>query len=320
MISPTVHETDEILRQKVWYPLETVLEFWLGQIRKGRIATLPEDKDRNYHNDRFDPWEFVPYNDVMVEENIDAFNCLVEAIEARMPPTANSTEAEEVVHPLVDESVLRTIGLPQRFAYEFLRRARCPRFRMIAPGLEVLPTPTFSDQPFRSYLSSHASEIPPILLFRSKSNYTDKTIKDYRTGEPRGCLFPHNGRITTYPAGFYLHRTSTMKAEDECRFILPFGIGANGYARRSDGSMFGDRDERQDSYVDLYHPGHQPFEEIHEQNLIDVLKSWRGMVERGDWQVDGNGVAGDMDVWKEADSKENWENYVIPRPVGGVER
>ncbi|CAO2656576.1 Nn.00g053790.m01.CDS01 [Neocucurbitaria sp. VM-36] len=320
IISPTIYETDEIFEQKVWYPLETGLEFWLGQVRKGRIATLPEVKNRNYGNDRFDPWEFVPYNDVMLEENIDAFNHLAEAIEARMPSTVNTTEAEEVVHGLVDESVLQTINLPQRFAYEFLRRTRRPRFQIIAPGLEVLTTPTFPDQPFSCYLSSSISSLPPILLFRSKSNYTDETTTNVRTSEPIAQLFPQFSRITTYPAGLYLRPTSTTKVEDECLFILPFGIGANGYARKSDGSKFGRKKNGEDSHVDLYRPGYQPFEEQHEQSLVDVLESWRGMVERGDWPIDENGVAGGMDVWKEADSKEGWEGYVVPRAVEGVER
>jgi hypothetical protein len=105
----------------VWYPLETVLEFWLGQIRKRRIAALTEASD-----DRTEPWEFVPYNDVMLEENLRAWDRLVEAIEARMPPTP---EAEEYVRGLIDETVLQTIRLPKGFAYDFLRRTRKPRFR-----------------------------------------------------------------------------------------------------------------------------------------------------------------------------------------------
>lgn len=113
IISPTIYETDEIFEQKLWYPLETALKLWLGQIRKGRIATLSKVEGRNYSNDHFDPWEFVPYNGVILEENINAFNRLVEAIEARMLPTANITEAEEVVHGLVDESVLQAIDLPR---------------------------------------------------------------------------------------------------------------------------------------------------------------------------------------------------------------
>jgi hypothetical protein len=67
--------------------------------------------------------------------------------------------------------------------------------------------------------------------------------------------------------------------------------------------------------VDLYRAGYQPFE-----SLFDVLKSWRGMVERGDWQIDENGVAGGMHVWRETDTGEKWAKYVIPRDVEVVER
>lgn len=145
-------------------------------------------------------------------------------------------------------------------------------------------------------------------------------MNDYHTGEPCGRLFPRFGRITTYPAGLYLCPTSTTETEDECIFILPFSIGAIGYARKTDGTRFEEREKGEDSLVDLYCPGYQPFEEMHGQSLVDVLKSWGAMVERGDWQVDENGVVGSMDVWREADSEEKWERYVIPRAVEGQER
>lgn len=160
----------------------------------------------------------------MVEENIGASNCLVKAVEARMPSMADITEAEGVERGLVDESVLQTMKLPERFAHDFLWRARRPRFHMIAPGLEVLTISKFSDQPCRSHISN------------------------------------------------------------------------------------------------LYQPVYQPSEQQHEQSLVDVLESWRGIVERGDWQIDENGVAGSIDVWREADTEDKWERYVIPRAVGEVER
>lgn len=300
--------------------METALEFWLGQVRKGRIATPHEGENEDLVNERYDPWQFIPYNDTMLEENVDAFNRLVEAIEARMPSAYRPAEAEGIVHGLVDQSALQSIDLPPRFAYKFLCRARRPRFQMIAPGLEILTSSTFSDQPFRSYFSSSEPEFPPILLFRSGSNYKDDTTPHFVTGEPMPSLFTGFSRITCFPAGLYLLPTGEVRAEDECMLILPFGIGSNGYARKSDGSRFGRSRTGGNSHVDLYRPGYQPFEEQHEQSLVDVLKNWKGMVERGDWQIDENGVAGGMDVWREADSEEKWEAYVIPRAVEGVER
>ncbi|CAN9200651.1 unnamed protein product [Alternaria alternata] len=320
IVCPSIHDADEIFEQKIWYPLETALEFWLGQVRKGRIATPHEGENEDLVNERYDPWQFIPYNDTMLEENVDAFNRLVEAIEARMPSAYRPAEAEGIVHGLVDESALQSIDLPPRFAYKFLCRARRPRFQMIAPGLEILTSSTFSDQPFRSYFSSSEPEFPPILLFRSGSNYKDDTTPHFVTGEPMPSLFTGFSRITCFPAGLYLLPTGEVRAEDECMLILPFGIGSNGYARKSDGSRFGRSRTGGNSHVDLYRPGYQPFEEQHEQSLVDVLKNWKGMVERGDWQIDENGVAGGMDVWREADSEEKWEAYVIPRAVEGVER
>jgi len=299
--------------------LETALEYWLSQIRKGAIAALPEVEDRNYGNERFEPWEFVPYTDAMLDENINAFNRLVEGIEARMPPPASPTSPTEIVYGLVDEITLQNLNLPQRFGYEFVRRVRRPRFQMIAPGLEVLGPSTFVDQPFGSFLYPGTVQIPPLLLFRFKANYTDNTMPNNRTGEPIAQLFPRHSRITTYPAGLYLRPSSTTSAEDECLFLLPFGIGANGYARRSDGSKFGSRRTPADSCFDLYRPGYQPFEQHHEHSLRDVLENWRGLVESGVWQVDENGVAGGIDVWREADSKERWTHYVIPIPYSGTE-
>jgi hypothetical protein len=105
--------------------------------------------------------------------------------------------------------------------------------------------------------------------------------------------------------------------QDMCKMVLPFGIGANGYARKSDGSLFGENQEcetaeARDMYTELYSVGHDPFGLMDSHNLMRVLKNWLGMVERGDWTVDENGVAGGMDKWKEADTEEHWEKYVIP--------
>ncbi|KAI4667105.1 uncharacterized protein J4E79_001789 [Alternaria viburni] len=296
ILSPSIHDADEVFEQKVWYPLETALEFWLGQIRKGKIVAAPKAIHEKSGNERYDPWEFIPYSKSMLEENVEAFNRLVETIETRMPSTAEHAEAEQVVHGLVEESILQSMSLPHNFTYDFLRQARRPRFRNIAPGLEVT-TSIFSDQPFGSYLSS-TSDRPPILLFRFNPN----TV----TGEEIDNPFPGFDRIKTHTAGLYLLPHWETTAEDECRLILPFGIGANGYARRTDGSKFGGKEDGEDSHVDMYRPGYQPLEEPHDHSLVDVLKSWTGMVERGDWQIDENGVAGGMDVWREADSKEKW--------------
>lgn len=37
------------------------------------------------------------------------------------------------------------------------------------------------------------------------------------------------------------------------------------------------------------------------------------MVANGHGKIDQNGVVGGMDVWKEVDTEEHWEKYVVKR-------
>jgi hypothetical protein len=299
-----------------WHSLEIILKAWLDMIRKEDVVAVPKSGGRYSPKWEYDPWVLVPYSDGILEETIDAFNGLVVAIEARLPK-ASAMNTSDIVHGLIDKDVLQSIMPSQRFAYNFLRRARRPQFRHIAPGLQVPTSSTISMQPFLSYWDNDEGEEAPVLLFRSKRNYVDSWNAFTTGGEKTPFLWPLN-QLSTYPAGLYLSSSfSKSTTEDEFRLILPFGIGSNGYARKSDGSRFGENrgiehGEAKDTFTDLYRPGYQPFSESHEQRLVCVLRSWRGMVERGDWEIDQNGVAGGLDVWREADTELHWEKYVIP--------
>ena len=107
-------------------------------IRKEDVVAVPKDGGRYRPQWGYDPWVLVPYSDIVLEETIDAFNRLVAAIKARLPKaSASALDTDDVAHGLVDENALQSIKLPQQFAYNFLRRARRPRFQYIAPGLQV---------------------------------------------------------------------------------------------------------------------------------------------------------------------------------------
>lgn len=127
IICPTIWEIDSVFNGKsTWYSLENVLEFWLGQIREGRIIAVAEDAGQDHVQydsmQRFEPWVFIPNNNTMLDDNINAFNQLVKAIETRMP-TNGATDGEPSEHSLIEESVIQSTQLPRRFAYEFLRSA-----------------------------------------------------------------------------------------------------------------------------------------------------------------------------------------------------
>jgi hypothetical protein len=43
-----------------------------------------------------------------------------------------------------------------------------------------------------------------------------------------------------------------------------------------------------------------------------VLNNWADRVERGDWEVDEDGVVGGIDKFREADTEAHWQKYWIP--------
>jgi hypothetical protein len=36
------------------------------------------------------------------------------------------------------------------------------------------------------------------------------------------------------------------------------------------------------------------------------------MVQRGEWQINEDGVMGGIEEWKKADTEEHWQKYVLP--------
>ncbi|KAF1954369.1 hypothetical protein CC80DRAFT_493852 [Byssothecium circinans] len=70
-----------------WWPLETVLEAWLDMIKKGKVkATKQGETDL----ERFEPWVLVPYTETGLEETIQTFNKLVQAIESHISRLVNN--------------------------------------------------------------------------------------------------------------------------------------------------------------------------------------------------------------------------------------
>jgi hypothetical protein len=291
-----------------WYPLETILEAWLDMIHKGKIKVLPEESE-------YSPWIVAPYSNGMLQETVQVFNQLVEAIESRLPGTDIQNENDEI--SLVDNAKLEDVPVRTGFAIDFVRNSRRPRFRYIAPGLEVPTDDTITDQPFfpPPNVEPKRDEIPPILLFRSLEQYSHPSSPNIN----HPFYWPFS-ETSSFPAGLYFSSILLQdrnRWDDQCLLVLPFGIGANGFARMSDGTRFGEDPEDEDvrpknTFIDLYQTGHQPFLEMHRVRLVDVLKSWLGMVERGDWEVDQNGIVGGIEKWRDADTESGWEKYYVP--------
>jgi hypothetical protein len=302
-----------------WHPLTKVLEAWLDMIRVGKVQAVHDDIDVT--NPRFDPWIHIPYSDSMLQESIQAFGELVGAIELRMPNAPRGSRRDGLYH----EDDLRASGIPPGFAFEFFRKAQRPFFKFIAPGLKVPTGAMIGEQPFFTVAPEPPNDpngdvlgIQPILLFRSDNNYkVPQDGNNLASNVP--FSWPYN-QVTEYPSGLYLaavDRQSCNVFEDEAKLVLSVGIGSNGFARTSDGARFGentedDEVEPKNTVSDLYQPGYQPFVDIHGVRLVKILRCWKGMVERGDWEVDKHGVTGDADEWQKADTADAWEKFVAP--------
>jgi hypothetical protein len=318
-MSMDVEETGVIMNGRLnWYPLETVLEAWLDMIKKGKVKAT---KQGETEWERFEPWVLVPYTDAGLQETLDVFDNLVQAIEMRIP--GFTPDGKHVEYGLVDEGVLDSANIVDGFVRRFLLRARRPQFRHIAPGLETITTATFGKTPFTAFFTElphnikENGEVPPLLLFFSDQYHIVQNA-DQPDGS-RHFSYPYQTSVPRYPLGLYFHAVhgGFHRFDDECMIILPFGIGANGYARTSDGSMFGEnleddfpQAENKDS--SLYQPGHKPFGEMHSVSLLAVLQSLLAMVEGGHWTVGPEGVTGGMNEWKKADRRNTWKNFVIP--------
>lgn len=164
-------------------------------------------------------------------------------------------------------------------------------------------------QPYKGLENPDPDFRGAILLFPG-----DEMVRNLGSGFDRPLDPPDE-----YPSGLYLSpisRRGQNTFEDETKFVLPFKIGRQGYAKSSDLALFSENTEAEDATPKdmndkLFSPGHNPYIEMHNMQLYRVLEKWADMVEEGSWDVDENGVAGGMEKFKNADTEEHWEKYVI---------
>ncbi|KZZ92173.1 hypothetical protein AAL_06383 [Moelleriella libera RCEF 2490] len=276
--------------RQVWLPLELILEGFLDMMDQGKALAV--DLSYDGEQERIAPWIMPSFTSRDVDETLQAFDRLKRVVEAHMP----------------EES----------FAGQFLTRAPEIRFSQVAPGLRVAR----QQQPFSSS-EMEPGKLRPLLLFESgHAAHQDTERTPWGDQVPISPFPRHLDGVTSYPAGLYLTETNPHGAhpfEDGCKLILPFAIGGNGWARTSDGALFGENTHDQAAVArpvprstQLYQQGLNRFIKTHDVQLKHVLRHWAGMVEEGKWAVDANGVAGDVQKWKEADTASQWQDYQLP--------
>ncbi|KAL1846829.1 hypothetical protein Plec18170_008971 [Paecilomyces lecythidis] len=306
----SIHDTSVTMNgRQIWLPLELILEGFLDMIDQGKALAV--DSSYNGKQERIEPWIMPSYTVSDVDETLEAFDRLARAVETRMPGAAGHE-----THRLSDAIESSALS-PNTFAGQFLVRAREICFSQIAPGLRIA-----RQQPFTS-IDTEEGKLRPVLLFESSQNAYQDTERAPWGAEVPISPFPwHFQAITNYPAGLYLTETDpdgVHPFEDGCKLILPYAIGRNGWARTSDGALFGEKTHAEGPTASpvprstrLYQQGFNHFIETHGVQLKHVLSRWAEMVEEGKWTVDVDGVAGGIQKWREADTEDLWQDYQLP--------
>jgi hypothetical protein len=328
--------TDELNESQPWQPLESILSVWIEMIQRGKAVALPDDVckasygESDWQQDangiwqeirgpqrdpttgairigQASPWTIVPWTKQDLTECLEIWETAVDLIEERMSLPAQAHESG-----LVDPASLEALPIPEGFAKQFMLQARKPRFSFIAPGLRLPTSGTFAKQPFLSAFDpdegASEEETPPILLFRGEKNVPTCSLSLISFG------YPYNGsEPAECPTGLYFgrcNRTSGTPFEDGCELLLPFEF-ENGWAKQSDLSDLVYREP----YESLLQSGVNPFNQRHAVQLKGFLEIIVKNLRAGNWPVDDHGVAGGLDIWKQADT-EKWQSYWLPLGPG----
>ncbi|GLI73656.1 hypothetical protein PoHVEF18_001876 [Penicillium ochrochloron] len=301
----------------MWYPLETMLTNWIHMLRIGKVTASPAEREYPTAVERLGTWTWHSYSAAQVDSAVVAMNRLSAAIEARMPSKSLLSVPRE--SPLLTDAELDAASVAEEcFIRSVLTRVKTPRFKFIAPGLEVphdasafAARQKFTDVP--RYLDPDWSRVaPPVLIFAN----TKRTINFNE--EIRWLFFKHRDPIPytdqdPIPVGLYsefTHRGEYDVAEEGFRLLLPFTFrpdwGKDG-ARKSDGGLVSEG-----LVSELFQFGYHPFGgEWRPQRLERLMDRWRELVESGVWRVGKNGVKGGIDKFQDADYG-HWRDYWIP--------
>lgn len=301
----------------MWFPLETMLTNWIHMLRIGKVTASSPEKEYPPSNARLGSWVWQSYSPAQVDSAVEAMDRLSAAIEARMPPGSHLSVSREL--PLLTDAELDAASIPENcFIRSLLTRVKMPRFKFIAPGLEVPHDAAafVARQKFTGLPRDPESGtvVPPVLIFASGK----RTINFNK--EIRWLFFtahdpvPYTDRDRV-PVGLYSESSWLVGyevAEEGFRLLLPYNLRPDNWdsrgARRSDGSFVSPG-----SVSELFQHGcYRPFGgEWRAQRFERLMDRWRELVESGVWRVGKNGVKGGIDKFQDADYG-HWRDYWIP--------
>lgn len=306
-----------------WVPLEVILTAFIDMIERGRVVAAsvwedyenPEDepKDRQWPEDGesgkfWTPWMLSENDEKLVDVTITAWNGLLSAIESRIPGFP------EIEPKNYSEEQIKACDFHGYFIEDFVRKARIPNFRFVAPGLRLALPEELTRQPFLDFIPNtkrYGFKWYPFLFLLADRKIPRPHLQDRPFLEESNSFFEGSPwqQAAEFSTGLYLHSvTKTIARADGCRLLLPFPINSNGFAKLGDGTVIEDRRK----YDWLYQPGKMLiFREDDNLRLELLFKNWTSMIENGHWEVDENGVRGGIEKFKEADTEDKWNLYCI---------
>lgn len=307
---PTLHHIFNLNDATLpWQRLESILSTYVDMIESGKAIALHKSVGKQVEQDPYtgvrrskyntDPWALVPYTHGDLTSCLNTWQTLFTAIEKRAGITPESEDDQDIT-PLCGRSALNAAAIPKGFAYDLLSYARQPGIWYVAPGIRLPTTNEFINQPFKDVSKKFPKESEgvtmPILFFRAEG---------YVTSRQANFRWPFSS-VETVPCGLYLdaYPNKENPFQDACRLVLPFPIGGK-HAKTSDGHRM------MKSHVEVYAHGINPRIMRHGPKLFGILESWLKNIESGHWGVDAQGVTGGVEIWKRADTEEDWAKYTI---------
>ncbi|KAI2730138.1 hypothetical protein CBS147332_1990 [Penicillium roqueforti] len=216
-----------------WRPLQDILTVYLQMIEDRKVYTSSTPS-------KFFSWNFETFTKRDVERAVAVFVRLVDAIEQKLPSDSKFTLPSlqtqiDILYPtaVLGEAYIKEDTFLRSFLLALPNRRLS--FRYIAPGVQLQSPSDIADQPFPKLFSDLSNRIDynekdpiPLLLFRGEGESKSPWV---------GPWFP-DGELEFIPTDLYIEDIA-QDYGNQCKLLLPFGIGVNGYARISNGLLLG---------------------------------------------------------------------------------
>ncbi|KAJ5703627.1 hypothetical protein N7493_011552 [Penicillium malachiteum] len=298
----------------LWFPLETILTNWIYMIDLGKVVPgLPNDGDPPTSKSQLGLWSWLPYCDAQIDNTIATMEHYSAAVESRMP----SDSLLLISAPLFTDADLDAASVPQDcFIRSLLTRLKTPRFRFIAPGLEVPhDKEAFVRRQKFTSIPHEKDYIPAVLLFAAPDRTVNVNLEIWSLFSTAHENFTMN-EGDPVPTGLYSEPVCRAHYDTEeagFRLLLPFALRPDPRddqgARMSDGRLV-----ESGSFAQLFQHGYfHPFGgESRSQRLERLFQRWTELIEGGVWTVGPEGVEGDIDKFRDADNgNDAWIDYCI---------